>query len=224
MKFYREENIKALAEAIIGDEYNELSQIDAVGDESPDVVNFILRNIESTGSVNILEIGCGSGRLLGKVKITHTLDASSAMVERLKLRISEFGLDVTAAQGFAECIPFDIKFDAVIFMNGLFQVRSDYETFIEVNRALRMGGRFIFNLYSDDSFDIICGRVLGVNNYVRVLEEFGFKLVEKRKSGHVAVEKVSEFDLSRLRKMQLIKDGSGYKLLNFHSDRDGKYL
>ena len=225
MKIYREENIQALAEAIMGDQYNELSQIDAVGDEPKEVVDFINRNIEGvTDNQKILEIGCGSGRLLGKVNITHTLDASSAMIERLKARIASLNLNVVTAQGFAEYIPYEEKFDAVIFMNGLFQVRSDYEAFIEINRALRIGGRFIFNLYADDSFDIICGRVIGVNNYVRVLEEFGFKLVEKRKSGHVAVEKVSDFDLRMLRKMQLIKENGGYKLLNFHPDRDGKYL
>ena len=225
MKIYREENIQALAEAIMGDQYNELSQIDAVGDEPKEVVDFINRNIEGvTDNQKILEIGCGSGRLLGKVNITHTLDASSAMIERLKARITSLNLNVVTAQGFAEYIPYEEKFDAVIFMNGLFQVRSDYEAFIEINRALRIGGRFIFNLYADDSFDIICGRVIGVNNYVRVLNEFGFSLVEKRKSGHVAVEKVSDFDLRMLRKMQLIKENGGYKLLNFHPDRDGKYL
>jgi SAM-dependent methyltransferase len=225
MKFYREENIKALAEAIVGDEYNELSQIDAIGDESPDVVNFILRNIESTNeSPSILEVGCGSGRLLGLVPITHTLDASSSMIERLKKRISDKGLNVVTSQGFVECIPYEDKFDAILFMNGFFQVRSDYEAFIEINRSLKLGGRFIFNLYADDSFDIICGRVLGVNNYIRIMKEFGFSLVEKRKTGHICVEKVAEFNLKNLRKMQLIKDGEGYKILNFSQDRDGIYL
>ena len=57
MKIYREENIQALAEAIMGDQYNELSQIDAVGDEPKEVVDFINRNIEGvTDNQKILEI------------------------------------------------------------------------------------------------------------------------------------------------------------------------
>jgi ubiquinone/menaquinone biosynthesis C-methylase UbiE len=81
---------------------------------------------------------------LGLVPITHTLDASSSMIERLKKRISDKGLNVVTSQGFVECIPYEDKFDAILFMNGFFQVRSDYEAFIEINRSLKLGGRCYF--------------------------------------------------------------------------------
>lgn len=227
---FKEENILALAEAISGDEFQDIPQIETKGDLPKSHIDFLQRNLEeisgySKGACHLLEIGCGSGRLFDVLDVTHAIDPSIAMLDRALKTVQRLGREdiMTLRHGYAENIPFkDKEFHAVVFTNGFFQVRSDYEALIEINRCLQIGGRFIFNLYTDDSQDIVCGRVLGPLNYLRVLQEFGFRQVEYRPAnGFVCVEKVRDFDLTWLRKLQLVQTKDGIQMLNFHSQRDG---
>ena len=216
MRLFRQENIMALYRAIRGDQYDDRAQAEAKGDLPDDLVVFVKRNVLSG---NILECGCGSRCLaLYGVGVTHALEPSEHMFQRQVKSLDKSDIMVEVRQGVVECIPDDwirSGFSTVIFLNGFFQVRSDYEALIEVNAALRIGGRFIFNLYTDDSEDIVCGRVLGLRNYIRVLREFGFSPVEVRETGMVCVEKTRAFDPSHLRKLQLVEASDGlYKAMN----------
>ncbi len=77
--------------------------------------------------------------------------------------------------GFVEDMPYlDNTYSVVLMLNGFFQVRSDYEAILEINRVMQIRGRFIFNLQTGDDVDIIVGRVLGPRNMVRMLRQFGF--------------------------------------------------
>lgn len=228
-KLFREENIALLGLAIIDDEFQDLPQIETKGDISHEEVDFILRNIKSSPLLDhtLLEIGCGSGRLLGKIPHTHLLEPSSHMLDRLRHSVTTLNQESTIEirQGVAEYIPYDMQFDNIVFMNGFFQVRSDYEALIEVNTHLKVGGMFMFNILSDDTENIVCGRVLGLKNYVRVVEEFGFSLVERRQDGYLAFEKVEDFRPQLLRKLQLVYAGNGlHKVLNLDLDRDRALL
>lgn len=220
MKPFREENLWVLQQAILSDQYDDGAQAKAKGELSPDLVAFVKRNI-LTG--NVLECGCGSRCLaLYGVGVTHALEPSEHMLERLVRILDKSDIVVEIEQGVVECIPDKWRrseFSTVIFLNGFFQVRSDYEALIEISATLRIGGRFIFNLYTDDSEDIVCGRVLGLKNYLRILNEFGFAIVEVREPGMICVEKARPFDPNYLRKLQLVEVEDGlYKALNLLPD------
>jgi hypothetical protein len=240
---FRTENIRALYEAISQDEYDDTAQEETrteLGQQyAPDaLIEFTQRNLKSPW----LEVGPGSGSYLAGRGIIadRFLEPSFSRLQTLRRRLvnGSPGLSVREVEqvvvhGVLECIPSVLfeglsgffsncgkdGFNAIVFLNGFFQVRSDYECLIEVNRALNLGGHFIFNLSVDDTEDAICGRVLGVNNYVRVMREFGFDTVEVRSNGFMCFKKVKEFDPRDLRKLQLAAGEDGqYRALNFFPD------
>lgn len=137
--------------------------------------------------------------------------------------------------GFAEDMPFrNDHFDLVLMLNGFFQVRSDYEAILEINRVLRPRGRFIFNLQTGDDVDIIVGRVLGPRNTVRMLRQFGFEplcvwegLVNKEhrvahgleRQAVIVVEKVRNASARDLNMPQLVGPLSWDDLDEAYADR-----
>lgn len=236
MKTFRKANIEALALAIEGDQFCDAQQYEQAREQQdssilPMLVDFVRRNLPEKGDV--LEAGCGSGLLLKDIPtINYLMDPSQAMLRRATETAAVLNIKgVEILQGVTERIELvDGSMGAVIFLNGFFQVRSDYESLIEINRVLAMGGRFMFNVLCDDSGDIICGRTLGLRNYVRTCLEFGFEVVEQRRVGEhglICIEKVADFAPEMLRKLQLVPagcDDPGYLLLNFYQPRDGKLL
>lgn len=234
VRLYRQENIDALYKAISGDEYEDAPQLEkqisrANSEFRDNVLKFILRNLVDKrfpyALSRTLECGPGSGTFLPEFMATHYLEPSLVMINGLKKKVKSMRFSPIIEQGVMEYIPWE-KLDNIVFANGFFQVRSDYEALIEVNRALNDGGRFIFNLRVDDSEDIVCGRVLGFNNYIRVLKEFGFEPVEVRKDeGFICVEKVADFTPKMLRKLQLIEvEKNRYIIKNFYAPRDEKFI
>lgn len=232
-RLYKEKNIRALADAIQGDEYNDEAQYEQkVQNIHSDWIDFVKRNIAEPW----LECGPGRGLLLHHgLRADAYIEPSNVMVKGLTHTLATMCLDssrpYTVVHGVIECIPETLnhygEFASVVFLNGFFQVRSDYEAFIEVNRALKIGGTFVFNIYPDDSQDIICGRVLGPNNYLRIAREFGFDVQEFRASeGLFALVKVKNFDFRDLRKLQIVSRSDGsFDVKNFlpHT-RDSKYV
>lgn len=189
---------------------------------APEFLPFIERNLVKP---RVLEIGCGSGRSFEFLPITAAAEPCAWRCKAAKARGN-----VDVRQAFAECLPWpQASFDSVLFMLGFFQVRCDYEALIEINRALRIGGVFIFNLQGDEQ-DYIVGRALGPRNFQRICKDFGFEPVEVRTitnekwsagsaiSQHLfAVRKEREFRWQALRKMQLVRVPGGeslYKVLN----------
>jgi len=223
VKTYREENIELLSRVIIEDEYNDEAQIRDEYD-SQDSIDFVRRNVLGD---TVLEIGPGCGESFKHYHITHAIEPSPRRFKRACMMGDKYGVRVR--QGFSEAIPYRANmYDSVIFMRGFYQVRSEYETLIEISRVLKIGGRFIFDL-SDDNEVFVCGKALGVNNTIRLLRDYGFEVVERRQlDAHreidstrtgICVEKIRDFDYRYLKKVQFVmKDMKDVK--NFLSERD----
>jgi len=226
VKTYRKENIEALSNVILRDEYDDEAQRDVEYD-SDVFIEFVRRNIVGP---DVLEIGPGCGMGFEYYPITHAVEPSPFRCDKAKERVKLTSVEVK--QGFAEAIPYENDmFNSVLFIRGFFQVRSDYETIIEINRVLKIGGCFIFDL-TRDAEDFVCGRAYGPGSYVRILNDFGFSVVEVRDISEtrvgICVRKRRNFDYRYLNKIQLvkIKDVSvdGYIIKNFLPERDALLL
>lgn len=244
---HRQENIDAIMSSITNDQYDDVAQFNEradMGQEyvkaagSDDLLDFVKRNIKYPA----LEIGAGSGdyTIRNGIVCQYYLEPSQQRVQRLLKVLQEYNIAhcnsiaQTVIAGVMEYIPEDIIEDgsllSIVFLNGFWQVRSDYECLIEANRKLAIDGRLIFNLAQNDNEDLICGRVIGYKNYLRILREFGFEIYEARDEGFICARKVKNFDPRDLRKLQLIRvEGSGdnatYKAANFFPDgRDATLL
>ncbi len=97
------------------------------------------------GADRVLELGCGTGRLLLKARARSRVgvDVSRRMVAQACAQ------GLRAIAGSAEALPFaDDTFDAVLSGNGAF-VYIDYsKCFPEVARVLRPGGRMAVHQYA----------------------------------------------------------------------------
>ena len=228
MKLYRQSHIEKIIEAINLDQYDDSLQDENVGQEDfvPELDKFLSLFVKPG---NVLEIGCGSGDSMTKYGITHGIEPNKKRYERAKAK----GFFVE--QNVVECIEHeDYCFDSALMLNGFFQVRSDYEALVEINRVLKKGGIFIFNLLVNDEIDIVLGRCLGATNYIRLVEQFGFRLKAKLEynagmrfyppeqvSVVMAFEKVNEFDNRYLNLLQVDKHES---LKNFILERDWRLI
>lgn len=220
---FRKENIALLSKVVLEDEYDDRVHVSERYDVQ-EFIDFVLRNIKLA---QVLEIGPGCGRSFDVYPVTHAVEPSERRLKIMKGNPNSRGVFIK--QGFAEAIPFGTGvFDTILFIRGFFQVRSDYEALIEINRCLKTGGVFIVD-FSGDNAVFVCGRSWGPNNYVRILNDFGFELVEKREFPAnrsvdatrygVCVRKVRDFDYRYLRKVQfIVEDMNNVK--NFFPERD----
>lgn len=121
---------------------------------------------ELGGPLHILELGCGSGRLLLPLcRDGHTVigvDRSAAMLRQCQARLSRFNTRARARvhiiQGDFRCLPLadlaDARFPLVICPFNAFlhlYTREDVERFLaEVKRLLAPGGLFAFDIVHPD--------------------------------------------------------------------------
>lgn len=230
MNLFREEAINNLIQAIDLDEYDDAKQDEAVGlDEVPPVAHQFL-HLYTLARLPVLEVGCGSGGLFGRYSITQAIEPCT---KRFKAAQARGGVEVK--QNVVECMDFGAEtFEAVIMLNSLWQVRSVPEAWIEINRVLKVGGVYLFNVLTDDTVDVVQGLVLGARNTGRYLEQFGFEVVGRiacdagprfsphhQTSVYLAAEKVRDFDV-RWTVQPQITDRSA--LLNYLPDRDWRLL
>jgi len=101
---------------------------------------------------NILEMGCGTGRLLPYMaqkayKITG-IDISQGMLKVARKRLEEDGYgDITLVLDDADSMPFpDNTFDAVYSILVINLIPDYLKAFKEVKRILKPGGLFVFNV------------------------------------------------------------------------------
>ncbi|HVE59138.1 MAG TPA: class I SAM-dependent methyltransferase [Pyrinomonadaceae bacterium] len=129
--------------------YNAWSETyDSVENKTRDLEAKALREIISEEDLEILEIGCGTGKntefLQTKAKHLTGADFSAEMLERAKSKITaenvEFRqLDLRESWDFAEN-----SFDLVTCSLALEHIENIDFVFSEANRVLRSGGKFYF--------------------------------------------------------------------------------
>lgn len=200
---FRVSNIQQLNRAIQEDEFDDLAKHELMGYVyPPDYLEFIERNL-TPGTV--LDAGCGSGASFALLPVTHALEANPA---RHALAARHAGVDVRL--GAAECLPFEPgSINNVLHLQGFFQVRSDWETMIEYNRVLPVGGRFLFDVPKLGR-PVVFGRTFEIRSYVKLLVDYGFELVEIRELSDdfgftaVCLEKTHDWDYSQMKKVQLV--------------------
>jgi SAM-dependent methyltransferase len=98
------------------------------------------------GARRVLEIGCGTGRLLAQVRspLRAGVDPSREMLARASSR----GLDV--ARGDGNALPFaDGSFDAIVSGKGVFQFLDPARAFVECARVLAPGGVLAIHHYGN---------------------------------------------------------------------------
>lgn len=110
--------------------------------------DLILNLAGDVANCRVLDIGCGDGVLA--VALGHRgadvvgLDASQPMLEAARKRASEQHTDVALSLGLAEDLPFaDARFDVVVAVTILCFVAEAEQTFAEIGRVLRPGGRLV---------------------------------------------------------------------------------
>lgn len=235
LRLYREENIRRILSALDADQYDDVLQDEAVNQDDflPPLARFLDLFVQQG---KVLEIGCGSGASIGKFGINYGVEPCEKRY-RAAARKAQHSDDVPECRikrNVVECLEFPAAFfDTVLMINGWFQVRSDYEALIEVNRVLRLDGSFIFNLLTNDEQDIICGRCLGPKNYARLVEQFGFErqawaahnagdrfVPDSQISTVLAFRKVREFDERWLSLPQVNRE----HITNYVPDRDWKLI
>lgn len=243
MKYFREEHINMLCDAMVEDEFEELEQYGSnkFAPAFQPIVEFVWRNLYPLSTkerVGVLDVGCGSGASFSVLPVTHGIEPNKKRYELALQRVKQLKSVVVVEQGFAEALPFETNgtFGTIFMINTFNHVRSEFETLIEVNRNLRSGGRFIFNMTGDE-VDVYAGRAgFAIRNWRRLFRDFGFEFIEYRelKSQYVkrkevivtdhtvCVEKVEKFNPENLRKMQLVRlKAGGYRINNlFLNGRD----
>lgn len=102
------------------------------------------------GARRVLELGCGTGRLLTRVDapVRVGIDISRAMLERAPR-------DLQRIVGDAHALPFAAhSFDVVLAGKGVFRYLDERAAFLECARVLRPGGRLALHQYAARTWSI----------------------------------------------------------------------
>lgn len=111
---------------------------------------FILEDLPSNDSLELLEVGCGAGAVLhviGSAKpqtALHGIDIEAKQIERAKQHLSLLPNRKDLRVGDAAALPWDDnRFDCVFFMWMLEHLRDQQPVLAEALRVLRRGGRVV---------------------------------------------------------------------------------
>lgn len=136
------------------------------------------------GANRVLELGCGTGRLLRKVRAHQRIgvDVSPNMLAQANRH------ELAVVAGSAETLPFATgSFDAVLSGNGVFVYVSYPHTFAECARVLRPGGRLAVHQYAAHTWsrNSLLGRAEPYPLHLRELDE----LIDPARQAGFTVEK-----------------------------------
>lgn len=108
----------------------------------------MLEYVELPHQPHVLDLGCGTGRLLHRLATQFPtlqgtgLDLSTEMLRQAQQR-NQHGTRLTYRQGNAESMPFaEGEFDAVFNTISFLHYPNPQQVVSQVNRVLRPGGRF----------------------------------------------------------------------------------
>jgi len=123
--------------------------------------------INSWENINILEVGCGTGRfsieISKKGSIITALDPALSMLEKIKKKanIKDDKIKLVCGSGYE--LPFkDNSFDGCICINVLSHLPNYEEVFREIYRVLKPSAFFIFNFPNLYSFLLPAGLLVNL--------------------------------------------------------------
>lgn len=218
MQLYRKSNIEYLFRAVLDDQFDDqLQNVDLYGGKVFEEDKFLMMANTCLPKGKVLEVGCGSGALFGKLPISHGIEPHPKRLQRCKECLKK----VKLKQGVIECIPHRSNYFEGVLAHGLWTwVRSENEALMEVNRVLKVNGVFIFDYISKTNMPL--SRESNPQNLIMKLEAFGFQVI-----GHmpcrtypitdsvIAVRKVMNFNYKYLLVPQVRGD-----ILNYRHERD----
>jgi len=141
----------------------------------------------------VLDVGCGTGALLGRLAESHPaalLSGVDPVPEMLAVARERVPAEVELREGWAERIPFaEEQFDVVVSCNMFHYVQRPVDALREMRRVLRPGGRLIVTDWCDDYLACrVCSRYLRLSGdnikvyrrreCLRLLQEAGYREVD----------------------------------------------
>jgi ubiquinone/menaquinone biosynthesis C-methylase UbiE len=106
------------------------------------------------GNESILDVGCGTGELLRRVRDAHPampLAGIDPVAEMLAIAKAKLGPEVDLRQGWADALPWaDASFDAVLSCNVFHYVKHPLPALREMKRVLKPGGTIVITDWCDD--------------------------------------------------------------------------
>jgi len=115
--------------------------------------DFIEKEINFNKSLNIIDIGCGTGRhsieLSRRGYSITGIDLSASLLEKAREKAEQNGLQIEFSQHDARNLPFEKEFDVAIMMceGGFPLMETDemnYEILRNVSKSLKDNAKFIF--------------------------------------------------------------------------------
>lgn len=206
-----------IRDALNADEFDDWQQYEGTSQEHVyPTIAMLLEAWFPDKRLRLLEIGPGT--MPWRID-AYFLEPSKSRATELKAKLNEKNGPQEVSIGYAEDMPYSTEgFDSVIMLNGFFQVQALYEAVLEINRVLKLGGRFAFNIHTGDEVNIIVGQVFGYRNLIRTLKQFGFeplcvwegavnqdhRTVGTERQALIVVEKVRRAQAGDLNQPQLI--------------------
>ena len=116
-----------------------------------DFVQVELHHVDPRPGLLALDIGCGPGRLVGRLRGHGVscigLDLSAGLLREARTTTGE-----TFVQGDAQALPIaDARFDRVLAMNALYHLPDWHRALLEMRRVVRPGGRVVISTNGQDA-------------------------------------------------------------------------
>ena len=156
-------------------------------------VNFIKEYLKD--GYAILDVGCGTGNLLLKLKelkknfLLFGIDESGTMIRRAKRKIPDASFFVSSA----ESLPFENnRFDFITTIDSFYYFKNKEKVISECYRTLKVGGYFFIFTMCIDNFwgkiSVLTSKILPTEKYSKHLKYIEIKNI-MQKNGFTEIKK-----------------------------------
>jgi 2-polyprenyl-3-methyl-5-hydroxy-6-metoxy-1,4-benzoquinol methylase len=138
----------------VRNDFDEIARLANIGESGRDRYDSFLLSLVPQGAVDVLEVGCGLGRLTAKLATSHRqvtgIDLSPEMIERARQRVGSMPHVSFLCGDFLEQDLGAQKFDCVISAATLHHMPED-DAIPRMEGLLRPGGRLVIHDLRTDS-------------------------------------------------------------------------